>query len=141
MRKVEKHREPSQRQLRVGEELRHALAAIFERGVLRDPALAGVVLTVSEVRVSPDLRNATAYVMPLGGAHIAEALEGLARSSGFLRRELARVVKLRVAPTIGFALDTSFDHASRIDALLHRPEVERDLEDAEREDKDDGATP
>ena len=127
MHRPDRNREPSQRQLRVGEELRHALAAIFERGVLRDPALAGVVLTVTEVRVSPDLRNATAYVMPLGGAHRAEALEGLGRSAGFLRRELARAVKLRVAPTIGFALDNSFDHASRIDELLHRPEVERDL--------------
>jgi ribosome-binding factor A len=111
----------------VGEELRHALAHIFEQGRLHDPALAGLALTVTEVRVSPDLKNATAYVMPLAGSHAGEAMEALKRASGFLRRELAQAVKLRVVPTIGFALDTSFEHASRIDALLHRPEVARDL--------------
>jgi ribosome-binding factor A len=111
----------------VGEELRHALAHIFEQGRLHDPALAGLALTVTEVRVSPDLKNATAYVMPLAGAHAGEAMEALKRASGFLRRELAQAVKLRIVPTIGFALDTSFEHASRIDALLHRPEVARDL--------------
>jgi len=118
---------PGPRPLRVGEELRHALAHIFEQGRLHDPALAGLALTVTEVRVSPDLKNATAYVMPLAGAHAGEALEALKRASGFLRRELAQAVKLRIVPTIGFALDTSFEHASRIDALLHRPEVARDL--------------
>jgi len=111
----------------VGEELRHVLAHIFEQGRLHDPALAGLALTVTEVRVSPDLKNATAYVMPLAGAHAGEAMEALKRASGFLRRELAQAVKLRIVPTIGFALDTSFEHASRIDALLHRPEVARDL--------------
>ena len=120
-------RPASQRPLRVGEELRHALAHIFEQGRLHDPALAGLALTVTEVRVSPDLKNATAYVMPLAGAHAGEAMEALKRASGFLRRELAQAVKLRIVPTIGFALDTSFEHASRIDALLHRPEVARDL--------------
>ncbi len=128
MRKQEKNRPPSQRQLRVGEELRHALARIFERGTLRDPALIGVVVTVTEIRVSPDLKNTTAFVMPLGGAHVAQVLEGLARSAGYLRRELAKAVPLRFAPNLSFALDTSFDHASRIDALLRRPEVERDLD-------------
>ncbi|HXM84688.1 MAG TPA: 30S ribosome-binding factor RbfA [Stellaceae bacterium] len=118
---------PGPRPLRVGEELRHALAHIFEQGRLHDPALAGLALTVTEVRVSPDLKNATAYVMPLAGAHAGEAMEALKRASGFLRRELAQAVKLRIVPTIGFALDTSFEHASRIDALLHRPEVARDL--------------
>lgn len=123
----------SQRPLRVGEELRHALARVFERGILRDPALVGVALTVTEVRVSPDLKNATAYVMPLAGAQVPEVLAGLRRSAPFLRRELAQMVKLRHAPTISFALDNAFEHASRIDALLRRPEVERDLGD------DDGA--
>jgi len=121
------HSAPGPRPLRVGEELRHALAHIFEQGRLHDPALAGLALTVTEVRVSPDLKNATAYVMPLAGAHAGEAMAALKRASGFLRRELAQAVKLRVVPTIGFALDTSFEHASRIDALLHRPEVARDL--------------
>jgi ribosome-binding factor A len=128
---------PSQRQLRVGEELRHALSHVLERGELRDPALQNAAITVTEVRVSPDLKNATAYVMPLGGRHAEEILGALRRGSGYLRGVLAREVELRHAPTIGFALDTSFDHASRIDALLHRPEVARDLA-APPSDTDDG---
>ena len=120
--------EPSQCQLRVGEELRHALARQFERGSLRDPALAGIAITVTEVRVSPDLKHATAFIMPLGGAKIADALAGLTRSAGYLRRELAKEVLLRYAPELSFAADTSFAHASRIDELLRRPDVERDLD-------------
>jgi ribosome-binding factor A len=133
-------RPQSQRPLRVGEELRHALARIFERGELRDPALAGAVVTVSEVRVSPDLKNATAYVVPLGGDNVGEVMAGLARSAPYLRRALAREVKLRHAPGIAFALDTAFDHANRISVLLHRPEVERDLgRPDEPAEGDDGA--
>ena len=128
---------PSQRQLRVGEELRHALARVLERGDLRDPALQNAAVTVTEVRVSPDLKNATAYVMPLGGRHAEEILTALRRSSGYLRGVLAREVELRYAPSLAFALDTSFDHASRIDALLHRPEVARDLKPP-TPDQDDG---
>ena len=127
MRKHQKNREPSQRQLRVGEELRHALSRILQRGELRDPALQDVAVTVTEVRMSPDLKNATAYVMPLGGRHAAEVIAGLTRSAGFLRGQLARDVPLRFSPGLAFALDNSFDHASRINELLHRPEVERDL--------------
>ena len=121
------HNTPGPRPLRVGEELRHALAQIFEEGRLHDPALSGLAVTVTEVRISPDLKNATAYVMPLAGAHAGEALEALKRASGFLRRELAQMVLLRVVPTLDFVLDNSFEHASQIDALLHRPEVARDL--------------
>ncbi len=133
-------RAPSPRRLRVGEELRHALARIFERGLLRDPVLTDVTVTVTEVRVSPDLKNATAYVMPLTGAHAEEVMAALRRSAPFLRRELARAVPLRYAPGLAFALDTSFDHASRITELLHRPEVERDLarEPGDDEDADGG---
>jgi ribosome-binding factor A len=120
--------EQSQRQLRVGEELRHALARQFERGTLRDPALTGMTITVTEVRVTPDLKHATAFIMPLGGTGIAEVLAGLARSSGYLRRELAKEVLLRHAPELSFTADTSFEHATRIDELLRRPEVERDLD-------------
>jgi ribosome-binding factor A len=120
-------REPSQRQLRVGEELRHVLAQVLQRGELRDPALQDATVTVTEVRVSPDLKNATVYVMPLGGRHSAEVVAGLTRSAGYLRGHVARQVPLRSTPTLTFALDTSFDHASRINELLHRPEVERDL--------------
>jgi ribosome-binding factor A len=129
--KPKKHSEQSQRQLRVGEELRHVLARLFERGTLRDPALSGIVITVTEVRVSPDLKQATAYIMPLGGAKIADVLAGLARSAGFLRREVAKEVRLRLAPELSFTADNSFEHASRIDALLRRPEVERDLQPGE----------
>jgi ribosome-binding factor A len=140
MAKSDRHREPSQRQLRVGEELRHALARLFERGALRDPALAGAAITVTEVRVSADFKHATAFVMPLAGAHAEDVLAGLARSAGYMRRELAKAVPLRFAPEIAFALDTSFDHASRIDELLRRPEVERDLHpDADSDKGGDGA--
>ena len=135
----QRNHEPSQRQLRVGEELRHALSRILQRGELRDPALHDVAVTVTEVRVSPDLKNATAYVMPLGGRHRAEVIEALTRSAGYLRGQLAREVPLRFSPELAFALDTSFDHASRINELLHRPEVERDLGSEPGEDKlDDG---
>ena len=138
--KHEKHREPGQRQLRVGEELRHALAHILQRGELRDPALQDITVTVTEVRISPDLKNAVAYVMPLGGRHAMEVIAGLTRSAGYLRAQLAREVPLRFTPGLTFALDTSFDHASRINELLHRPEVERDLSPPETEEPDgDGA--
>lgn len=134
--------EPSQRQLRVGEEMRHALARIFERGELHDPALHEAPLTVTEVRVAPDLKRATAYVMPLGGRNADEIMAGLKRGAGHLRRLVAQEVKLRVAPQIFFALDQSFDEASRIDALLRREDVARDLGPGEgraAEDEDDGA--
>jgi len=133
---------PSQRQLRVGEEMRHALARIFERGELHDPALHESPLTVTEVRVSPDLKRATAYVMPLGGRNAAEIMAGLKRGASHLRRLVAQEVKLRVAPQIFFALDQSFDEASRIDALLRREDVARDLGPGEKsavKDEDDDA--
>ena len=85
-------RAPSQRQLRVGEELRHVLAHVLERGDLRDPGLAGVTVTVTEVRVSPDLRNATAYVVPLGGGAAEDVLGALARARPYLRRKVADAV-------------------------------------------------
>src|ERR1700691_4894832 len=117
-------REAGQRPVRVGEELRHALARIFERGELRDPDLAGATVTVTEVRVSPDLRRATAYVMPLGGARQAEGMAALRRSVPYLRRVIARAVNLRLVPDLAFELDTAFDHASTVSAVLHKPEVE-----------------
>ena len=98
---------PSQRQLRVGEELRHVLAALLERGEVRDPGLKGASITVTEVRISPDLRNATAVVA------------ALTRARPFLRRRMARDVKLRYAPDISFQADTSFDRAVHIEALLN----------------------
>jgi ribosome-binding factor A len=118
---------PSQRQLRVGEEIRHVLVEILARGQLRDPDLQGVSITVAEVRMSPDLKHATAYVMPLGGGKVDDVVKALRRASGFLRGEVARAVRLRVAPELAFAADRSFEEASRIEAALRRPEVQRDL--------------
>lgn len=132
------HRPPGQRQLRVGEEIRHALAWILERGEAHDPGLAGAVVTVTEVRVSPDLRNATAYVMPLGGAEAETVLAALERAAPFLRRRVAEEVRLRVVPRLAFAADTSFDEADRIENLLGRPDVARDLAGPDG-DGDDGA--
>ena len=109
---------PSQRQLRVGEALRHALAEILARGKLRDPALAGTSITVTEVQVSADLRRATIYVTPLGGEKQDLVLEGLGRASSYLRSEVARLMSLRFSPEFVFEADTSFDRASRIDDLL-----------------------
>lgn len=137
-----KHSGPSQRQLKVGEALRHALAWVLERATFRDPALQGVVVTVTEIRMTPDLKHATAYVMPLGGAHAPDAIEGLNRASGYLRHEVAKQVPLKFLPDYRFELDTSFDEGARIDALLNRPEVKRDLEPKtakEPGDSEDGA--
>jgi len=119
---------PSQRQLRVGEELRHTLARILERGEIRDPNVAGRGVTITEVSVSPDLRQATVFVVPLGGGEAAPLLAGLTRAAPFLRREVAKQVQLRVAPEFSFAADTSFDKAKRIDELLNSPAVRRDLD-------------
>ena len=118
---------PSQRQLRVGEELRHALSRILARGELRDPALADLNLTVTEVRLSPDLKNATAFVVPLGGGGLEAAVAALNRAGGFFRGRLAREVALRHAPRVSFAPDRSFDEARRVDEILERPRVRRDL--------------
>lgn len=116
-----------QRPRRVGEELRHVLADILRTEKLRDPALEGASITVTEVAISPDLRSATAYVMPLGGARAAEILAALRRSAAYLRGLAARRLGLRYAPELTFTLDRSFDEAERIRALLARPEVARDL--------------
>ena len=118
----------SQRQLRVGEELRHALARIIERGAIRDPAVAERSVTVTEVQVSPDLRRATVFVVPLGGGDAGPLLDGLRRAAPFLRHEIARQVQLRVMPEFAFEPDTSFDRAERIERLLNSPSVRRDLD-------------
>jgi ribosome-binding factor A len=112
----------------VGEELRHVIANILERGDIRDPEVAGRTITVTEVSVSPDLRNATVFVVPLGGGISPELLAGLKRARPFLRHEIARSVQLRLVPDLSFAADTTFDTASRIDALLRSPDVRRDVE-------------
>jgi ribosome-binding factor A len=121
--------ERSQRQLRVGEEVRHALAWLLRPGALRDPALFDANVTVTEVQLSPDLRNATAFVMPLGGANAADIIAGLRRSAPYLRGQLGKLVRLRRVPNLSFALDGAFDSADRIAAVLHSETVARDLRD------------
>ena len=122
-------RGPSQRQLRIGEVLRHALADIFLREDIDDPELSGVALTVTEVSVSPDAKNATAYVLPLGGLDQDAVLAALSRHRKFVRGQTARRVSLKYTPELTFELDRSFDQSARIDAVLRSEEVARDLED------------
>ena len=119
--------EASQRQLRVGEELRHALADVFVRGILRDPAIVDRSITVTEVRPSPDLRNATAFVIPLGGGDSIDLLKALHRCAPFLTREVSKRVHLKFAPRLYFELDGAFDRVDKIDSILRSPEVTRDL--------------
>lgn len=129
---------PRQRQLRVGEELRHALAQLLRPGELRDPALHEASVTVTEVRMSPDLRNATAFVMPLAGGKADEIMAGLERSTGFLKARIGRNLGLRFTPNIVFAFDRAFENAERITDLLANPAVERDLHPSDAEDEDGG---
>ncbi|QIB33938.1 30S ribosome-binding factor RbfA [Ancylobacter pratisalsi] len=135
---------PSQRQLRVGELVRHALADVLARGDLQDPALSAVLITVPEVRMSPDLKIATCFVMPLGGKDPKAAIAALADNARPLRGEIARRVELKYVPELRFRIDTSFEEGARIDALLRSPVVVRDLEADESEadatnDKEDEA--
>ena len=125
------HREqssgPSQRQLRVGELIRHALAEMLSRGDIHDAVIEGHLITVPEVRMSPDLRLATVYVMPLGGKDTEIVLAALARNKKFLRGEVAHRVNLKFAPDLRFRVDDRFDEAERIEKLLRTPAVQRDL--------------
>ena len=125
---------PSQRGLRVGELIRHALSEMLTRGDVHDPVLEGRLITVPEVRMSPDLRMATIYVMPLGGRDIKEVIEALERNKRYLRGEIAHQVNLKFAPDIRFRADERFDEAERIEKLLRTPAVQRDLK---REDGDE----
>ena len=118
---------PSQRQLRVAEEIRHVLAGIFTRTEFRDPELVGVVITVTEVRMSPDLKLATVATMPLGGKDAQKTLAALEAHKKQLRALVARRVNLKYAPDLRFVLDDSFDAQSKIDALLRSELVARDL--------------
>jgi ribosome-binding factor A len=117
----------SQRQLRVGELIRHALADMLTRGEVHDPVVEKHLITVPEVRMSPDLRLATAYVMPLGGRDAQAVVEALERNKKFLRGEIAHRVNLKFAPEIRFRVDERFDEAERIEKLLRTPAVQRDL--------------
>ncbi len=118
---------PSQRQLRAGELIRHALSDILAREAMHDPALEGVSVTISEVRASPDLKHATVYFAPLGDYHHEEVQAGLTRASGFLRKRLGDEIDLKFTPSLKFVHDETFQTASDMDAILKRPEVARDL--------------
>jgi len=130
---------PSQRQLRVGEVLRHTLSDILSRGEVRDPDLEGVSVTVTQVKPSADLRHAIVFCEPLGGKNADRVIEALNRHRGFLRGVLGHAIRLRFTPELRFAEDDSFAEAEKIETLLKSARVQRDLK-AEREDEDgDGA--
>ncbi len=121
----------SHRLLRVGENIRHALSEIFARSEIRDPSLDGVSITVTEVRCSPDLRNATIFVMPLGGVNELDVVDGLNRCHKYIRGQLSQMVSMKYLPKLKFTSDSSFGEADHIEQLLHSPHVAQDL------DKDD----
>jgi len=127
----------SQRQLRVGELIRHALAEMLTRGEVHDPVLEGHMITVPEVRMTADLRLATIYVMPLGGRDANAVVEALERNKRFLRGEIARYVNLKFAPDLRFRIDERFDEAERIEKLLRTPAVRRDLDAKDPDNKTD----
>ncbi|WP_181366522.1 30S ribosome-binding factor RbfA [Albidovulum aquaemixtae] len=127
---------PSQRQLRVGEEIRRRLSEILQRGEVHDLDLAAMSITVGEVRVSPDLRIATAYVLPLGGKDADEAIVALNRSKGELRYLVARVMKLKFAPELRFVIDETFEQMEKTRRLLAEDRVQRDI--AKRDEDDNG---
>jgi ribosome-binding factor A len=120
---------PTQRQLRVAEEIRHVLAGVFQRGEIRDHDLIDVAITVTEVRIGPDLKRATAFVTRLGRSDVAQKLPALRRAAPYLRGQVAKALRLRVAPDLSFQADTSIDYAMHVDSLLRAPDVARDLEE------------
>lgn len=126
----------SQRQLRVGELIRHVLAEMLSRGDIHDPVVEAHMITVPEVRMSPDLRLATIYVMPLGGRDATDVVAALERNKRYIRGEIARRVNLKFAPEIRFRVDERFDEAERIEKLLRTPVVQRDLK-SEKESSDE----
>jgi ribosome-binding factor A len=122
---------PSQRMLRVAEEVRHALSAVFARGEIHDEALYDTRITVTEVRASPDLKHMTCFVSALGRKPTKEELAGLRRIQPWLRKQVARTVRLRFAPEMHFQPDEALEYASKIDSVMRRPEVQRDLQPGE----------
>ena len=119
---------PSQRQLRAGELVRHALVEILREEDFADPALADVSITLSEVRVSPDLKHALCFVEPLGGVHATEVIAGLNRASRFLRGKLGHAIEMKYTPALKFIHDDSFNVATHMNQLLADPRVRRDIE-------------
>ncbi len=125
---------PSQRQLRVGEQVRHALAEVLTRGEVRDDVIQANVISVSEVRMSPDLKIATAYVAPLGAAENDAVIKALAQNAKFIRGRVSGALRqMKFMPEFRFRLDTSFDNMAKIDRLLRSPEVARDLDHEDEE--------
>ena len=122
---------PTQRQLRVAEEIRHVLAGVFARREFRDPELAEADITVSEVRLSPDLKHATAFISRLGRADVEALLPALKRVSPWLRGQVAHALPLRHTPELSFQPDHALDYASKINELMQKPEVARDLKPEE----------
>jgi ribosome-binding factor A len=118
---------PSQRQLRAGELVRHALVEILREEDIADPALEGISVTVTEVRISPDLRHATVFIEPLGGGHAGAVVDALNRHAKFLRGRLGRAIELRFTPDLKFLHDESFDEAARMNRLFEDPKVQKDL--------------
>jgi ribosome-binding factor A len=118
---------PSQRQLRVGEEIRHVLAGVFGRHEFRDPTLAEADITVTEVRIGPDLKRATVFIVRLGRTDVAELIPALKRATPYLRGQIAKAMKLRVVPDMSFQPDTALDYAMEINRLMHQPVVAQDL--------------
>lgn len=128
-------RGPSQRQLRVGELIRHALSDVLTRAEVPDPVLEKHVITVPEVRMSPDLKLATAYVMPLGGKDADKVVAALEKNRRALRGAVAPRIEMKFMPELRFRLDTSFEEGARIDALLRSDEVRRDTETGKDDDE------
>jgi len=129
---------PSQRQLRVGEQVRHALSGVLQRGEVRDDLIETTVISVNEVRMSPDLKIATAFVSPLGGRDDAGVIEALNRNARFIRgRVTPQLRQMKYMPEFRFRLDTSYDNMSKIDTLLRSPEVARDLDRDDETGKED----
>jgi ribosome-binding factor A len=128
---------PSQRQLRVGEVLRHALAEILNRNEIRDPDLDGISVTITQVRPSPDMRYATVYCAPLGGKNTAPIIAALNRHKGFLRGQMGHMISIKFTPDLRFVEDQSFAEAEKIENLLKSPQVQRDLVASDQPEADD----
>lgn len=128
---------PSQRQLRVGEMLRHALADVLRENDIRDPDLEGVSVTITQVKPSPDMRYATVYCEPLGGKNAKEIVAALNRHKGFLRGEMGHRIAMKFTPDLRFVEDQSFAEAEKIETILKSPEVQRDLTASDDEDEEE----
>ena len=128
---------PTQRQLRVGEVLRHALVEILRNNDIRDPDLDGVSVTITQVKPSPDMRYATVYCAPLGGKNTAPTIAALNRHKGFLRGQMGHMISIKFTPDLRFVEDQSFAEAEKIENLLKLPQVQRDLMASDQPEADD----